>query len=186
MRTLISFILILALTGCKKKVENTSIVIEDPQRHYYALTQGTDLEITWRIANVGKDPLVLTDIQPSCGCISHDLDDNNIVPAGKEATLKFTFRTEKYVGYVHHTIRLFGNIKPDGMATMTFDTNVVPPSPDNPAYEELYKERRERDISAGVEELVDGTMGQKGYWTDTDKQDSRNYEKYPWRDVKKD
>ena len=172
-----------ALSSCKKKVENTSIVIMDPSRHYYAMLQGTDLELSWRIANAGTEPLVLTDIQPSCGCIVEDLDDNNIIPPGKEATLKFVFHTEKNTGYVRHKIRLFGNIKPDGMAVMVFDTNIVPPNGEHD-YEELYIERNEKDLSDGVTTLVDGNTGQRGYWTD-DNEYSRSSKRYPWREEKR-
>ena len=171
-------------TSCSKEVKMTNVIVQDSIRHYYPLVQGTDMELSWRIANVGKDPLVLTDIQPSCGCISEDLDKNNIVLPGEETTLKFHFRTEGNSGYVRHTIRLYGNIFPKGMTCLIFDTNVVAPALGSPDYEERYKSRNERDVAAGIKTLVDGDEAQRGYWTDLNEY-SRGYNKYLWKDIKK-
>jgi len=174
---------LLALVSCKKKVDNTKIVIMDPNRHYYAMVQGQDLNLAWRIANDGEEPLVLTDIQPSCGCIVEDLDDNNIVPPGGEATLKFVFHSDMNTGYVRHKIRLFGNIEPEGMAVMVFDTNIVPKSEESD-YEERFKIRNEQDIRDGLIKLVDGNTSQRGYWTD-DGNYERSGKRYPWREEKR-
>ncbi len=172
-------------TSCSKEVDMTHIVVQDSIRHYYPLVQGTDMELSWRIANVGKDPLVLTDIQPSCGCISEDLNKNNIVLPGEETTLKFKFKTEGYTGYVRHTIRLYGNIFPKGMACLIFDTNVVVPTLGSPDYEERFKIRNERDVASGIKTLVDGNEGQRGYWTDLNEY-SHGYNKYLWREIPQD
>ena len=179
-----TLVAIATTTSCSKEVQMTTIVVQDSIRHYYPLVQGTDMELSWRIANVGKEPLVLTDVQPSCGCITEDLGKNNIVLPGDEITLKFQFRTEGYAGYVRHTIRLFGNIFPKGMACLVFDTNVVAPAFGSPDYEERLKTRNERDVASGVKTLVDGNEGQRGYWTDLNEY-SRGYNKYQWRDLKK-
>ena len=172
------------VASCKKEVKMTSIIVQDSIRHYYPMVQGTDLELSYRIANTGKDPLVLTDIQPSCGCISHDLDKNNIVLPGEEALFKFTLHSDAYTGYVRHTIRLYGNIYPKGMACLIFDTNVVQPAQGSPDYEERQKNREDLDIVKGVKELVDGTSSQRGYWTDMNEY-SRGYNKYLWKEIEK-
>lgn len=166
-------------TSCSKTLPMTDIMIQDSIRHYYPLVQGTDLILLWRVANVGNTPLVLTDIQPSCGCVVTDQDENNVIPPGKQKLLKFTFRSEKNSGYVKHTIHLFGNISPKGMASMVFDLNVVVPALGSPDYEEQHKDRNEFDITAGVKSLVDGNEAQRGYWTDNNEY-SRNYNRYYW------
>ena len=90
-----------------------------------------------------------------------------------------SFDTTKNIGYVRHSIRLFGNVLPRGMAVLTFDVNVVPPSFDQPDYEEVHSQRRANN----VEELVDGKSSEKGYYTAPDaSRDSRQHVRYPWRD----
>lgn len=171
-------------TSCSKRLPMTTILIQDSIRHYYPLVQGTDLVLVVRVANVGITPLVINDIQPSCGCVAVAADENNVIPPNKDKLFTFTFRSEKYSGYVRHTIRFFGNIVPKGFADMVFDTNVVTPALGSPDYEEQHKERTEFDIAAGIKTLVDGNEAQRGYWTD-ETEYSRGYNKYYWRKGRK-
>lgn len=135
-------ILALSMTfsSCEKSVETTKILVLDSIRHYSPILQGKDLSMSWRIANVGDNPLVITDIMPSCGCVCAEEKDGLVLPPGKEGTLHFTFSSEKYTGYVQHQIYLYGNIYPKGEALLEFDTNVVPSYNSSPDYEEFYKD----------------------------------------------
>lgn len=171
-----------SLHGCSRTVKPTALIIRDSVRHYYPLLQGEQLEIQWEIANVGKDPLVLTAIHPSCGCIEVDRGSNNVILPNKEMTLKFIFDSSKNSGYVEHKIYLYGNIAPDGMAVLVFDTNIVPRSNASPDYEERYydNEKAERMLKG----LTNGFENERGYWIDNGDYPSdysRSYKKYPWK-----
>lgn len=174
---------LMALLGitasCTKKLPMTTIAVQDSIRHYYPLVQGTDLTILWRVANTGQTPLVLTDVQPSCGCVVMDMKKDVVIPPGNDIVLRFVYRSEANTGYVRHTIRLFGNIVPKGMANLVFDLNVVVPALGSPDYEEQHKKRNEFDIQTGVKTLVDGDESQRGYWTDESNY-SRGYNRYYW------
>lgn len=171
-------LLLFVVVGCRKKVGPTAVIVEDSIRHYYPLVQGQELDLQYNLANIGSVPLVITDVQPSCGCIAVDAKNNNIVPPGKQITMRFKYKSEMNVGYVHHTIRLFGNILPRGMTAFVFDVNVVPRSDYTRDYEEIYKE--ESDRRSAVEGLVNGDESERGYYVDIE-HDSRSHEKYPWR-----
>ncbi len=132
----------------------------------------------YKLTNIGKVVLVITDIQPSCGCISIDGESNNIIPPGESLNLRFRYFSEKNLGHVRHTIRLYGNILPKGEADFVFNVNVVPLADYTRDYEELHKEMTERRV---VEGLVDGTTAERGYYVDPE-EDSRSHERYPWRD----
>lgn len=150
----------LSAASCSKEVSPTRIQVLDSIRYYYPILQGEDIELAYRIANVGNSPLVITDIMPSCGCISNEDGGiaNVMVLPGKEQTLTFTFRTLKYSGYTRHTIRLFGNIEPNGMATMTFEVVVVPPSNGTADYEERYR------AAGGTHDWADPTTTYPGQY----------------------
>jgi len=168
---------LIPFTSCKKKINLTAVEIQDSIRTYYPVIQGEELDMQYEITNVGTNVLVITDIQPSCGCISIDGESNNIIPPGEKLSLRFRFMSEKNLGHVRHTIRLFGNIQPKGEAQCVFNVNVVPLGDYTRDYEELHKEINERRV---VEGLVDGTPSEKGYYVDPDA-DSRSHERYPWR-----
>lgn len=171
----------LASNSCGKKVAYTSIIVQDSIRHYYPMIQGQQLVLGYRIANIGKEPLVLVDIVPSCGCISVDKKINNVILPGKSLTLQFKFDSSKSVGYVDQKIYLYGNIKPDGEAVLLFDTNVVPPYHKSPDYEEQFYE--DKKLETLIQGSIQGTAQERGYWIDLGEYPedySRYYDKYPW------
>lgn len=182
MRKIGLLLLLCALTGfgaCTRKVGTTSVQVEDSVRHYYPIVTGEELYLNYRLKNTGHEPLVIEDIQPSCGCIVADLS-RKVIPPDDEILLQFTFNSLKNVGYVRHVIRLFGNIEPNGMASLVFDVNIVPPADYVPDYEESYREELEKKGNL-VEGLVNGRPAEKGYYVDPD-HDSRSHPKYPWRE----
>lgn len=160
-----------------KELKPTVMGVKDSVRHYYPVVLGDELSITCRISNNGEEPLAITDIQPSNFSIRLTSPMPKLIPPGGTEDLNFVFNTEKNVGYAQHEIRFFGNIIPDGVAMLTFDTHIVRPTVDQFDYEEVYFNHR-RDL---LDVLVDGEQGQKGYWVDGSEEDSayqHAYKKY--------
>lgn len=172
------FLTVACFCSCSKKAEKTTVQVDDPVRHYYPVVSGQKLEMDFKIVNTGKEPLIVKDIQPSCGCIVVGTWDRFIVPGG-EQRIQFTFDSSKNVGYVQHVIRLFGNIYPRGMMELVFDVNVVPPSDFTPDYEERYQ--KELAEKQKMRNAVDGNVNEQGYYVDP-AHDSREQAPYPWRE----
>ena len=167
-----------ALGSCRKNIGMTTVHVPDSVRHYYPVLAGEILNLSFLLENTGDQPLIIRDIQTSCGCIVPELDTRMLLP-GKQVRLLFKYESAKNVGYVDHTIRIYGNIKPTGICKLKFDINVVTHADYTRDYEELYKEAVER--SNIIRGLVDGDESEKGYWTDDISHDSRSQEKYFWR-----
>lgn len=160
-----------------KELKPTVMEIKDSIRHYYPIVLGDELSITCELANKGEEPLAITDIQPSNSSIVLNSPMPNIIPPGGIEYINFVFHSEKNVGFAEHKIRFFGNIIPEGVATLTFDTHIVRPTVDKFDYEEVYFDRKRDEFDV----LVDGELGQKGYWVDGAEEDSayqRSYKKY--------
>ena len=173
----------LALTsltsGCERRILPTALCVTDSVRHYYPIVAGEKLNFSFVLRNIGDSPLLLDDIQPSCGCIVGKLTAS-VIPPHDSLTVAFTFDSSKNVGYVQHAIRLYGNILPRGMATLIFDVNVVPPSDHDPDYEEVFHEQKA--ASGSLEELVDGKPSENYYVHPDASTDSRSHSKFPWRE----
>ena len=150
------------LSGCKKKVRPTTMVIKDSVRHYYPIKQGQQLDIMFTITNTGDAPLVISDIQPSCGCIILDKSSHIIIPEEGIRQFKATYNSIKNVGEVVHRIRIFGNMLPNGKAELKFDVNVVPDADYTRDYEELYQDFNTKN--GIVREMVDGKESELGYY----------------------
>ncbi len=125
--------------SCHKQLKPTTIKIDRPTRHYPTIVLGDDMVIEYVVRNTGNEVLVLTDVQPSCPTIEASAKNVKMIPPGDEAPFIFIFHSDKNIGLARHSIRLFGNIAPDGVAEMTFDTHVVRPSIDLMDYEEYYQ-----------------------------------------------
>lgn len=172
---------ILSLTSCHKRLEPTVIQIDDSIRHYPATILGDDLEMVYVVRNIGKDILMISDIQPAVPTIEVDKANVDMIPPGEEAALRFIYHSDKNIGLARHIIRIFGNIYPSGVAQIIFDTHVVRPSIDLSDYEEYYHEQLKND----GENILDERKGAKEYITDTktdgtDKINDRNrYTDYP-------
>ena len=123
-------------TGCRTEIKPTSVDIQHPVRHYYPIPSGDELSVIYQLKNTGKHPLVISEIQTSCGCIVH-IPAKHIVPPGDSTSLRFTYRSEMNTGYASHQIRLFGNFDTGSMRLLEFDVHIVPPSDFIRDYEEM-------------------------------------------------
>ena len=152
----------LCFTGCRKEVRPTSMTIKDSIRHYYPIKQGQQLDIMFTITNTGDAPLIISEMQPSCGCIILDKSSHIIIPEDGIRQFKATYNSIKNVGEVVHRIRIFGNMLPNGKAELKFDVNVVPDADYTRDYEELYQDFNTKN--GIVREMVDGKESELGYY----------------------
>lgn len=149
--------------SCKKEIRPTTMTIKDTVRHYYPIKQGQQLDIMFTVSNTGKAPLIITEIQPSCGCIIMDKSSQVIVPEGGSRQFKATYNSIKNVGEVVHRIRLYGNMLPKGRTELKFHVNVVPDADYTRDYEELYQDFNTKN--GILREMVDGKETELGYYT---------------------
>lgn len=148
--------------SCKKEVRPTSMTIQDSVRHYYPIKQGQQLDIMFSITNTGAAPLIISDMQPSCGCILLDKSSHIIIPEKGIRQFKATYNSIKNVGEVVHRIRIYGNMIPNGRAELRFDVNVVPDADYTRDYEELFQEFNAKN--GIIKEMVDGKESELGYY----------------------
>lgn len=155
----------LSLTACTSRVQFTTVEIKDPIRHYYPILQGQELTVMVRVNNTGKVPLVVKDVQPSCGCIMLENDREIVVPPDRSMYVTLKYDSRKNVGKVEHSVRFWGNIAPSGMAEMRFDVNVVPDASYHHDYEELFDKTENLQH---MRDFVDGINSQTGlgYYVD--------------------
>lgn len=118
-----------------------------------------------RVSNTGKVPLVVKDVQPSCGCIMLENDREIVVPPDRVMYVTLKYDSRKNVGKVEHSVRFWGNIAPSGMAEMRFDVNVVPDASYHHDYEELFDKTENLQH---MRDFVDGINSQTGlgYYVD--------------------
>lgn len=171
MKNIFLFIsLIVILSSCefrKPSIENvkrTKMEIEDPERHYYPILRGSELNIAYKFYNRGVEPLIIYEVQASCGCIQVDYPSGSI---GQDdfGFITLDYDSAKNIGYVEFYITIVANTEKDIFTTIKFDLNVVTSPHYTQDYEEIYMERRKQKLAGEV----DGDLTQQGYYVDFDK-----------------
>lgn len=152
-------------TGCKKEVRPTTMAIKDSVRHYYPIKQGQQLDIMFTVTNTGDAPLIISEMQPSCGCIILDKSSHIIIPEDGIRQFKATYNSIKNVGEVI-IVSAFSEICfRTEKAELKFDVNVVPDADYTRDYEELFQEFNAKN--GIIREIVDGKESELGYYVGT-------------------
>lgn len=145
------------------KVKKTKMEIEFPERHYYPILRGSELSVAYKFYNRGNEPLIIYDVQASCGCIDVSFPETSI---GKDdfGFITLDYDSAKNIGYVEFYVTILANTEKDFFSTIKFDLNVVTSPHYTQDYEEIYLERRKEKLGGEV----DGDLTQQGFYTDDD------------------
>jgi hypothetical protein len=94
----------------------------DKLTHDYGnIKQGDNGECVFKFTNNGKEPLVITNCQGSCGCTVPQCPKEPILP-GKTSEIKVKYDTQR-VGGIYKTVTVTSNAK-SGTVTLTIKGNV--------------------------------------------------------------
>lgn len=164
------FILTITISACDFRkpdianVRKTKMEIENPDRHYYPILRGSELSAEYKFYNRGNEPLIIYDVQASCGCIEIDYPSTSI---GKDdfGFITLDYDSAKNIGYVEFYITIVANTEKDIFTTIKFDLNVVTSPHYTQDYEEIYLQRRKEKLAGEV----DGDLTQQGYYVDEER-----------------
>jgi hypothetical protein len=88
---------------------------------YGNIMQGADGTCEFKFTNTGKEPLVITNCQGSCGCTVPECPKEPILP-GKSASIKVKYDTNR-IGGIYKTVTVTSNAK-SGNVVLTIKGNV--------------------------------------------------------------
>jgi len=111
-------------TATAKADEITTIQWIDSVRNYGKITEGQQLEVSFRFKNTGNKPLVIKSVQPACGCTAAAPPDKPVLP-GEEGVINATFNSQGRVGSNSKDITVIANTPDGGSHRLHFDVEVV-------------------------------------------------------------
>lgn len=112
------------LMACKHQLKTTTATVVENKTHNGPISQGQIIDIEYKVTNTGKEKLVISDIQTTCGCISIDYKKETI-PPGKSSLLNFKFDTSLNKGQVEYEIFLYGNFDSTFVYRLSFEANII-------------------------------------------------------------
>ncbi|HYF29647.1 MAG TPA: DUF1573 domain-containing protein [Chitinophagaceae bacterium] len=103
------------------------IQVKEPAHDFGKIPQGRPASYSFEIMNTGKEPLVLDNVQVSCGCTTPQWSKDPIAPGG---TAKVTVGYNAYAeGYFEKTITLQYNKGQTKMLVIKGTVYKAPPAP---------------------------------------------------------
>jgi hypothetical protein len=83
---------------------------ENMEYNYGTIKQGDKVEYTFNFTNTGKEPLIITNAQGSCGCTVPDWPKEPI-KKGETGKIKVTFNSAGKMGLQDKTVTITSNAK---------------------------------------------------------------------------
>jgi hypothetical protein len=100
------------------------IKFDDLNFDFGVVKQGENLEHIFKFTNKGDGMLVLTSVQPSCGCTGVVMDEKKEFEQGEEGEIKLTFNTQGRHGVNLKTVIVNSNDTVNPVITLTFKCDI--------------------------------------------------------------
>ena len=79
-----------ALTASAQDSQKAEFKFNEEKHDFGKIPQGTPVTTVFEFTNVGKEPLILTEVRPTCGCTIADYTKTP-VKGGEKGTIKITY-----------------------------------------------------------------------------------------------
>jgi len=142
MRFLISFLLAIIIISCnhsdKKGMPSTTNTeaalkdsanyttlqwIDSTNKNFGKISEGQQLEVSYVFKNTGNKPLIITRVQPSCGCTIAEQPTEPILP-GATGVIKASFNSDHHVGINNKSLHVYANTKITQSHELKFEVEV--------------------------------------------------------------
>jgi hypothetical protein len=104
--------------------ETTTVQWLDSVQNFGTVTDGEKVMITFHFKNTGTKPLVISNVQASCGCTVPSKPEEPIAP-GAEGKITAEFNSAGRVGKATKNVTVTANTK-EGMTNLLFEGEVLP------------------------------------------------------------
>jgi hypothetical protein len=108
------------------KVDGPVLTLETSTHDFGNITQGDVVERVFKFKNTGNQPLIITNIQTSCGCTTPVWPRDPVMPGGS-GEIKVGFNSAGKMNKQTKTLPILSNSVTD--ASITFTTTVLAKQP---------------------------------------------------------
>jgi len=124
MRKLAYFLVLIAI-GASAQSNGPVIAWEKPTFDFGDVVQGEKVEHTFKFKNTGNVPLVITNVQVTCGCTTPKGWERDPILPGASSELTVSFNSSGKYGRQEKVVTIVSNaVNPEG-AQVLFSANVV-------------------------------------------------------------
>ncbi|AZA80893.1 hypothetical protein C1637_11205 [Chryseobacterium lactis] len=103
---------------------STSIALSESNFDFGKIKKGDKVQHVYEVTNTGKNPLVISEVKPGCGCTAPDFTKEPIMP-GKKGKITLHFDSSNFDGNVQKYADVFANVE-KAPIKLTFTANIQP------------------------------------------------------------
>jgi hypothetical protein len=120
------FVLGFAFQGFAQENQGGPVITWEKKVHDFGdIIQGDKVEHTYTFTNTGNEPLLITNVQVSCGCTTPKGWPRDPIPPGGKGELSISFNSTGKMGKQTKPLTIISNaVNPDG-AQVSFTTNIL-------------------------------------------------------------
>ncbi len=110
--------------------ENGAVMtFEEVKYDFGDIYQGDKVEHIFKFENTGNEPLIITNVQTTCGCTAPNWPRDPVIP-GQESEIKVVFNSAGKIGRQNKVITIISNAtNPTNKVTIV--TNILPKKDDS-------------------------------------------------------
>lgn len=105
------------------ELNNSIFKLSEYSHNFGNVKKGDTLNLIIEYKNEGTDKLIISDIKPSCECITVDLNPKQLKP-NENGKLHLYFDTKKLIGKIFRTLTIQSNDSSDPQKVITLTANI--------------------------------------------------------------
>jgi Protein of unknown function (DUF1573) len=98
-----------ALTASAQDNEKAEFKFNEEKHDFGKVPQGTPVTTVFEYTNIGKEPLIITDVRPQCGCTTDDYTKTPVA-SGEKGVIKITYNAAAAIPF-NKSITVTSNAK---------------------------------------------------------------------------
>jgi len=119
-----SDLIVVPATASGKETDKYPVMAFEKTSHDFGqIIRGERVSYRFKFKNIGKLPLIISDVPSSCGCTVPEFSKLPVSP-GEEGYVMVTFNSQTESGYRAKTVTVISNAQPRSQ-TLTISANVV-------------------------------------------------------------
>lgn len=116
--------------GSQKPLSRADILFREKQFDFADILQGEKVSKKFSFKNAGTEPLMILNVQTTCGCTATDWPKQPI-PPGDSSSIMVTFNSAKKVGRINKIVTVYTNgMRPE--EKLKISGNVLLPASETP------------------------------------------------------
>lgn len=88
----------------------TQVALSESQFDFGKIKKGDQKEHVYEVTNTGKNPLIISQVKPGCGCTVPDYTKEPILP-GKKGKITLKFDSSSFDGLVSKQAEVYANVE---------------------------------------------------------------------------